>query len=54
MPNTSHNVTVTETERWFISMALANFITETEDVPEVDLGDLAELHSKFLMPSDIC
>jgi hypothetical protein len=44
---------ITESERFLISIALAGLVTATEDVPEVSLDEVLELHSRFLMPSDI-
>jgi hypothetical protein len=46
-------VALTEDERWYVSLALASFIETSHNTPELCLDDLTELHSKFLMPSDI-
>jgi hypothetical protein len=46
-------VTLTDSERSLISVLLAGLVETIEDVPEIDLDELLELHSKFLMPSDI-
>lgn len=46
-------VTLTEPERSYVSLALANLIEASHDVPELCLDELIALHSRFLMPSDI-
>jgi hypothetical protein len=46
-------VVLMESERQTISLALSQFIDSCIEVPEVDLGGLQELCSKFLMPQDI-
>jgi hypothetical protein len=46
-------VSLTESERQNVSWALSQFIDSCIEVPEVDLGGLQELYSKFLMPQDI-
>jgi hypothetical protein len=48
-------VTLTESERFFVSKALDVFISEAAEIPElgVSLAEILALHSKFLLPSDV-